>query len=113
MPRSTDIVSAFDSEDIFYKVSTWPTWAQVAFQKPHKDRNERFYLFVFLWKNGLEAWKAKEWMMWHRTYDRSAWQSMSDLEAMTRVKGGRLYLQRFPVMDMALGRVERQTDLNE
>lgn len=107
---SVDVVSALDNADIFYPVASWPQWARQALQNPHKNREDRFNLFVFLWKNGMEAWRAQEWVMYHKTYDTSAWKSMQDVVNHTKTREGRLYLRRIPMMDMELGRVDRDTN---
>lgn len=94
------IGKAYLANDEFYHYKDWPSWARLSFFKPHKNRSERFHLWLFFWANGMRAERATYWVMYHRTYDQSAWRSMADLENQTRCQAGLKYLNNFPVYDM-------------
>jgi len=55
----------------------------------------------------MEATRARYWVMWHQTYDRSAWSSMEDLVQKTRTEEGKIYLSKIPYFDLELGYVVR------
>lgn len=103
---SRDIVSEIEEADVFFPMRQWPPWARQAFVKEHKNRDERFKLATFFWKNGMMAHQALAWVMWHGGYDRDAWRSMNDWKEMTNTSAGREYLRNVPVMDITLGRVD-------
>lgn len=92
--------------DVFFPFTQWPEWARMAFVKKHKNRDERFKLATFFWKNGMMAHHAVQWVMWHGNYDREAWKSINDWLRQTTTKEGREYLQKIPVYDIQLGRVD-------
>lgn len=97
---------AINLSDVFYDYETWPAWAKMSFDKKHKNRNERFKLFVFFWRNGMEPGTARRWVMIHDTYDKAAWESMEDLVQKTRTKHGTEYLERIPIYIFNSNRVE-------
>lgn len=67
------IIAAFHAADEFHPIWTWPAdpWRRL-FLKPHKNNNERYRLFAFLYLNGMDCRKAAYWVLWHNTYDASA-----------------------------------------
>lgn len=91
----------FEAKDEFFEIAKWPAWARESFFKMHKDRKERFMLFIFFWKNGMDADNAIKWVLWHGGYDDSAIRSMGDLKKNTLTVAGRQYLNQFRVLDMA------------
>lgn len=65
--------------EIFYPLSMWPPWAQNVYMKPHKNRVERFTLWVFLVGNGLEPELARGWVLLGGGYDSEALRQMHEL----------------------------------
>lgn len=84
-------------------------WRRALFA-PHKDRQDRYRLFVFLWFNGMMAHHAVYWVMWHNTYDHSAWSSIVDAANQTLDPEGREKLGRNRIFNMMTQRVERVSD---
>lgn len=101
----------FLKSDEFFHFRDWPKWARLSFFKKHKDRKERFQLFLFFWANGMRPESALRWIMWHGTYDTSAWRSMEDLVNHTKTPKGVAYLNKFPVYDMNTNRVLRSNSV--
>nr|WAE42826.1 MAG: hypothetical protein [Cressdnaviricota sp.] len=106
-------------EDSFYPFHKWPKWAQKSFEKPHKDRRERMYLFVFFWKNGMEPTMAKNMVLAHGNipslairrrmqwgYDISAETSLDDLVDKTKTEAGKDYLLKIKVLNLDSNTVE-------
>jgi len=92
--------------DEFPVLNTWPDlWKAIMFE-PHKDRRQRYRLFVFLYSNGMMAHHAVYWTMWHGGYDRSAWGSIVDAANDTLTVDGRRRLAQCPVFNFELGRVD-------
>jgi len=52
-----------DRQDIFWKISLWPVWAQTDILLPHKNDSEMYNLFFFLNANGLLPGLCKQWIM--------------------------------------------------
>lgn len=94
--------------DEFFPIGIWPQWAARSFLNKHKDRKARAYLFNFFWSNGMRPHRAVYWVMYHMTYDRSAWSSMQDLVKKTQTREGTAYLARmWPTIDLNENRVIR------
>lgn len=87
-------------------MSEWPKLWQNMFLKPHKNRDERYKLFCFFYQNGMRAEHAVFWVMWHCTYDKNAWQSITDAANDTLTDRGRNKLFRTRVYNIYLGRVD-------
>lgn len=86
----------------------WREWPQLwvdMLLKQHKDRRERYRLFLFLWANGMEPQKAVFWVMWHFTYDKSAWLSITDAANLTITVSGRSELSKGKVFIISEGKV--------
>lgn len=98
------IANEFYHADEFWEFKFWPAWARQAFFNPHKNRDQRFKLFLFFWKSGMQPERAFYWVMWHKTYDNNAYYSLRYALNQTRTAKGRDYLNKIPVMDMAAGR---------
>jgi len=98
-------LNAIEQSDEFFPFNKWPQWAKSLFLIKHKDRNQRFRLWIFFWKNGMEANRARYWVMFGGGYDRSAWSSMQDLVNKTQTPQGRAYLGKFPVYDILADKV--------
>lgn len=81
--------------DEFYHYQEWPVYYRALFFKHHKNRRERFQLWLFFWANGMRPDRAVYWVMWHGGYDRSAHSSMQDLVRMALNNPS--YFRRFPV----------------
>lgn len=58
--------------------NTWPVWARKLFFKEHKNRVDRFTLFVFLVGNGTEPKIARRLILVGQ-YDASAHNQMEEL----------------------------------
>lgn len=101
-----NILNDFRTFGDWYSLREWPVWAINAFFNVHKDRNERYRLFVFFYKNGMPPWHAVFWVMWHDTYDLSAWYSIADAYVETFTHEGRARLNRNTVLNIESGRVE-------
>lgn len=63
----------------FYPLHMWPTWAKIALFEPHKNRDQRRQLFLFLVHNGMAPHIAHQLVLIHDTYDGEAIRSMNDL----------------------------------
>lgn len=82
------------ANDEFPPLQLWPKmWRQIFFNS-HKDRSDRYRLFVFLYQNGMPPHHAVYWTMWHCTYDSSAWNSILDAANSTLTSRGRAALGR-------------------
>jgi len=108
MSSNQKILKELQETDEFYEFKDWPLWAKQSFLNKHKDRKQRFWLWLFLWKNGMRPERAVYWVMRHGGYDRNAWSSLQDLVKQTYTKEGRSYLtkQGFAVYDMETGLVQ-------
>lgn len=87
--------------DEFYPIGMWPVWLQQIFLKRHKNRQERFKLWLFFWRNGMHRRRATYWVMSHGSYDRTAWASIQDLSRMSETREGQEYLNQFPILEIA------------
>lgn len=105
------ILRSLEMDEDFWPFKDWPLWAKQSFLKPHKNRNERYYLWIFLWKNGMEPHRASYWVMKHGGYDREGWQSIRDLENKAKTPHGRRYLGLPRIWDMELRRPTSIKDL--
>jgi hypothetical protein len=56
----------------WFPIERWPEWAVRSFFKPHKNNEERFTLFCFFVRSGLEPNTAARFILWHNTYDEAA-----------------------------------------
>lgn len=62
-----------------------PSWSSIPWRykrmiiASHKDREERFQLFIFFINNGMYPPRARYWVMWHGGYDASADRQMQEL----------------------------------
>lgn len=100
------------AKDLIADPKQWPIhWIQLLFTA-HKNRRERYRLFVFLWKNGVPPDIAVGWVMYHGTvnrkfeYDRSAWSSMDDAVNETKSVDGRERLKRVKCLDLISGKID-------
>ncbi|QMW68913.1 hypothetical protein [Crucivirus-438] len=50
----------------------WPLWAKQLFLKSHKNNNERFRMFSFLFLNGMYPPHIPVYVLWHGGYDSGA-----------------------------------------
>jgi len=98
--------------DIIADPKTWPLfWIDKLFTG-HKDRRERYRLFVFLWKNGVPPDMAMDWTLYHGIntryfgYDRSAYSSLWDAVKDTKTQEGRAALNRTRCLDLTTGLVD-------
>lgn len=82
-------------------IKDWPTWVRRLFFKRHKDRNERFDMFVFFFRNGASPEQSARWVMYPGVYDASAHRSMQD--AVRQANINPQYFDRFRVFDLAAG----------
>jgi len=99
------LAEEFYLADEFPQLGEWPQpWPDLFFN-PHKDRRDRYRLFVFFWLNGMPAHRCVYWVMWHRTYDRAAWRSIMDVVRDTETDSGRARLQMNRVYNFNDGRV--------
>lgn len=105
--------------DSFYPLSNWPEWAKTSFVNSHKDRNARFKLFVFFWKNGMEPYRAAHWTIgWHNRhgfpYDQAAMRQVNELVQAAQMMRGRqyAYMWRMPVLDIQERRLHPQPGLD-
>jgi len=92
----------------------WPKWASDAFYKPHKDRNERFKLFVFFVKNDMSPEIALAWVTWHGGYDKAAMADLSNLVSSWKKRKGRTYayMWKTPVYVMGMDRIHPVKNLD-
>lgn len=100
-----NLLNDFQEFGDWYSLREWPLWAVNAFFNPHKDRTDRYRLFVFFYKNGMPPWHAVFWVMWHDTYDLSAWYSIADCYVETFSDEGRAKLDRNRVLNINENRV--------
>ncbi len=109
--REARLWNFFNSGDLFYKINTWPLWAQNAMLLSHKKRNRRYDLMKFLSYNGLDPGIAAIWVQANdyrynqlilETYDRNAIQDF--IRITDEAYGARLIGSYF---DMREGRVIR------
>jgi len=91
--------------DEFPTPASWPDLWRAMLFNPHKDRRDRYRLFVFLWGNGMQPHHAVFWVMWHGGYDRSAWNSIIDAANDTLTDAGRSRLRSAPIYSLEAGRV--------
>jgi len=112
LEHGRNIALEFYHADEFWEFKKWPDWARKAFFNPKKNGDERFKLFLFFWKSGMEPERAYYWVMWHRTYDTNAYMRLRDALNKTRTAKGRAYLNRIPVLDMATGVVHPLSENN-
>lgn len=75
----------------------WPLDKKQLFLKAHKNHNERFRMFMFLWANGMPPRMALHFTLIHRGYDESAVRDMRELVKAATLKHGRTY-QRMMAM---------------
>lgn len=65
--------------EYFYPLNMWPQWAQTLYMLKHKNRTQRFSLWVFLVGNGLESDLARGWVLLGGGYDKDAFKQMHEL----------------------------------
>lgn len=99
-----------DDLDLLHPFRTWPRYLQDMMRIRHKNRQQRFKLFVFFWVNGVEPSVAKFLVMNRGQYDRQAWQSMNDLVNQTQTPQGRRYLSSIPMIDLETRQVSRNNE---
>lgn len=97
------LMDEWRASDEFFDISYWPNHFRAKFFNPHKQRADRFSLWHFFYHNGMAADRATYWVMWHNTYDRSAWSSMKDLEE--RAEKAPSSFWKYQTFDMIEGRV--------
>lgn len=102
-----------DTDLIRYPIDTWPAWVKTLTFKEHKDRNERYNLLIWLWRNGVVEHIAEKIVMYHGNYegyryDRAAIQQMADLVKGLSRPGSKIYeaAHAKPVFVMELERVD-------
>lgn len=91
--------------DSLFALAEIPRIWQALIFNPHKNRADRYRLFVFLWSNGMMAHHAVYWVMWHNTYDSAAWRSITDAANDTLTFAGLRRLARNNVYCMEEKRV--------
>lgn len=52
-----------DTQDIFFRISLWPLWAQRLVLLKHKSDSQMFNLFFFLNANGLTPGYCRGWII--------------------------------------------------
>lgn len=95
----------------------WPEWAKRSFVTPHKFRDDRYKLFVFLFKNGMPVHKIKYWVLWHEkyapwtSYDTAAHRQLTQLTKAAEDARGKQFwaIWRTPVYVMINQEVEPQS----
>lgn len=97
------ILREIEDED-WFEFSQWPTWAKSSYLKRHKNRAERFNLWLFFWRNGMLPERATHFVLIHGGYDQDAYRSLISLERQSETEAGREYLSRPRMFDMILGR---------
>lgn len=76
--------------DVIDPIETWPKWAQENFHALHKSNNQRFNLWLFLWRNGVEPQLAQDIVFFHHRfggefrYDTNAWTDIGELVKVAR-----------------------------
>lgn len=58
--------------DIIAPIQEWPGWTKSLLFKPHKNRNERYNLMIWLWRNGVSAEIAEPIVMFHHKFGNDA-----------------------------------------
>jgi len=104
----------FDSWDVFFPTERWPNYFRGLFNSDHLDRRQRFELWLFFWRNGMNINQATYHVLWQKpsikasrlAYDKSAEFSIKDLEKKALYEPK--YLNKFPVIDLSEGRVTKQ-----
>lgn len=76
--RQRNIRIALEGE-VFYPMNMWPQWAVRLYLLAHKDRVQRFSLWLFFVGNGLEPNIARQWILSGGGYDLSAIRQMQEL----------------------------------
>ena len=69
----------------FYNTPTlalWPDWVKRLLYNGHKKNNERYNLWLYLWRNGVEPGYCSEIVLFHMGYDYGAKRDMKELERM-------------------------------
>nr|WAE42775.1 MAG: hypothetical protein [Cressdnaviricota sp.] len=56
----------FEEADEFYRLETWPKWIQEVFMSYDRNHYQKHALWMFFWRNGLEAERAVHWVNWWR-----------------------------------------------
>jgi hypothetical protein len=112
---NADLLSSLEkNKALLWTFQEIPRLWQNLILKSHKNRDERFKLFVFLWSNGMPPLEARKVVMWHHgkttQYDRSAWQGIAAAVKLTEDESGREYLRKIHVWDYILGRVTKPSD---
>lgn len=104
--------NAIHFSDLIADVSTWPEHYQQLLHKAHKNYDERFRLFLFLWSNGVPPLTCRHWVLYHEQYgypyDREAHRHLDGMVRDARERPGRL--ARYPCFDLEMGRVYRHPD---
>lgn len=68
-------------------IPEWPSWTRELLFKEHKNRNERYNLIVWLWRNGVESAIAAEWTMYHGRFNQFEYDKQAHLQVEGLVKG--------------------------
>lgn len=90
--------------DEFPHYSTWPSVWRRLFFKSHKDRNERYRLYMFFFQNGMFPSRAYYWVVIHGGYDFYAHSSLAALMVETQTRQGGH--ERNRTYNFNLGRVD-------
>lgn len=101
------IAEDFAKADVLPPLDKWPSVWRRLFFKPHKNNNERYRLFAFLYLNGLPGGSCVYWVMYHNTYDSTAWRDMRTLSFKLGNNDPKTVaaMNRNRVYDFALGKV--------
>lgn len=98
-----ELLNELRDADVFFTFNSWPLHYKQKFLNPHKQRADRFALWHFLFHNGMAPSVATYYVMWHNTYDDSAWRSIRDLESKANTDVN--WFWRYKVYDMNEGRI--------
>lgn len=90
-------------EDGFHDFNLWPRHIKEKLLTPHKNNELRFYIWHFLWANGMYPHKATYYTLWHGNYLQAVHNSMRWLEVKALYNPE--YFKDYQTFDMTAKRV--------
>lgn len=108
---ASSLIEDWEASEEGYSLSKWPKWAKDSFFKTHKNHDDRYKLFVFLWKNGVPPDNIESWVLYHEKfgrpfwYDQNAHRQIRDLVLSVNYRQGKQFqtIWRTPVLDIERG----------
>lgn len=107
------LLSMLASADIIASVSRWPGFLTAMLLNPRKPRGDRFKLFVFFVRNGVEPSIAGDWVGWWNKYaaEFTTGDGITHIQQMVADMNSNVARRRFnyfkpPYYDLELRRVQ-------